>query len=557
MEGKIVQNIGQKRIRMELHVLFTILIIFTFLLLFVLFPLLKVAFFSIVDENGKISLKVLQEVLMKKYYINALINSFKLALVVATISTIIGYLLAFSLTKVDIPFKNFFRNLAIIPIISPPFVLALAMIFLFGRQGLITRQLLGIKDFSVYGFKSLVVVQALTGIPIAFLTISAMLENMDPAVEDAAMCLGAEKSTIFRTVILPLSASGITSAFILVMVESLTDFANPVILGGDFSVLSVLIYTEVTSFFNLRTASVLSLTLLIPSILLFVLQRYYISKKSYITISGKPSYQKELIRDKGMILAFFSFCVLFALVVFVLYGVVIFGSFTKVWGVDLTFTFKHYKDALIMGFESLRNSLELSLISALIGSFLGLVIAYLTIRKHFFGKKFMEALSLLTFAVPGTVIGVGYVLAFNQPPISLTGTALILIIALLFRNIPVAVESGISILYQIDPNIEEASTALGANSFATFRSVTLPLLKSALFSGMVYEFVRAMTAVSSIIFLVSARWQLVTVSIMAQVEQADFGTASAQVTIMLIIILIAISLMGFSIGRLGRGEYGI
>jgi len=547
----------KRKVKVDALILLTVVIVFAFLILFVLFPLIKVAISSIVDDQGKLSLEGIREVFSKGYYATALINSFRLALIVAAISTIIGYIIAFAVTRVEIPLKGFFRNLTIIPIISPPFVLALAMIFLFGRQGLITRQLLGIKDSNIYGLKSLVVVQALTGVPIAFLTISAMLENMDPAVEDAAMSLGAGRLHIFRTVTLPLSVSGIASAFILVMIESLTDFANPVILGGNYNVLSVQIYSEVTSFFNLRVAAILSMALLLPSLILFIVQRYYISQRSYVTISGKPSYQGKQIKDKGIVNILFAFCLLFALIVVGLYGVVIFGSFTKVWGVNLSLTLKHYKEALTMGFGSLKNSFEISLVSAPIGSLLGLIIAFLTIRKSFFGRKFMEALSLLTFAVPGTVIGIGYVLAFNKPPISINGTALILIIALLFRNIPVAVESGVSILYQIDPNIEEASTALGANSFTTFRKITLPLLKSALFSGMVYEFVRAMTAVSSIIFLVSARWQLVTVSIMEQVEQANFGTASAQVTIMLIIILLAIALMGFSIGRFGRGEYGL
>lgn len=539
-----------KRVKFDPLVLATIILVFIFLILFVMYPLIKVVVQSVINNQGKVSIEGIREILRNKYYFVCLFNSFRLAVTVAVISTIVGYILAFAMTKVNIPLKGVFKNLVIIPMISPPFILALSMIFLFGRQGVITRQLLGIRDFSIFGLKGLVAAETIEGIPIAFLSISAMLENMDPAVEDAAVSLGAERLHVFRTVTLPLSLSGLASAFLLVMIESLTDFGNPIVLGGNYNVLSVSIYSEMTNFYNLTSASILSLMLLIPTILLFIIQRYYISRRSYITVTGKPSYQGKLIMDKQTVKIFFTFCALFAAIIVTLFGIVIFGSFTNTWGVNLSLTLKHYKYAFALGFDSLKNSLEISLISAIVGGLLGVIIAFLIIRESFFGKKIMESLTLLTYTIPGIVVGVGYVLAFNKPPISINGTGLILFIALLFRNIPVAVESGISTLLQIDPSIEDASTTLGASAFTTFRKITLPLLSSPLLSGMIYEFVRAMTATSSVILLVSARWMLMPVVMYSNIEAGDFATASAQVTVMLVIILVVIY-VGRSLAKRG------
>lgn len=529
-----------------------IISIFICLFLFILFPLLKVVYFSITNEQGHLSFTDLTSIFSNKFYIATFNNSIKLGLITAILSTIIGYIFAFSITRTTIPLKGFFKTIATLPIISPPFVLSLSVIFLLGRQGIITKGILGLQDVNIYGLKSLVLVQTLSSFPIAYLTLSGILDAIDPAVEDAARNLGSTRWHTFWTVTLPLSFPGIASAFLLVLVNSLQDFSNPMVLGGNFTTLAVQAYMEITGSYDLKVGSILAVTLLIPSMTAFLLQKYWISRKSFVTVSGKPSYERKQLDNPKSVATMFSVCILFTAVVLLFYGTVVYGSFVKIWGVNHNFTLDNYRFVFNLGFEPLKNSIQLALTAAPIGGILGMIIAFLVVRKRFFGRKLMEAVSLMTFAVPGTIVGIGYILAFNKAPLALNGTALLIVIAFIFRNMPVAIESGTSTLQQIDPCIEEASTNLGAGSFTTFRRVTLPLIKSAFFSGLVYEFVRAMTAVSAVIFIMSARWNLVTIAILSHVQLSKYGSASAYVVILIVFIVVVIKIMEYLINLMGR-----
>ncbi|WP_197470696.1 ABC transporter permease [Anaerosporomusa subterranea] len=522
----------------------------------VLWPLLLVLKVSLTNDQGVFSLSGLTTIFQNAFYLETLWNSLKLGAVTAIASTLIGYIFAYAITRTTMPLKGFFRMIATLPIISPPFVLSLSVIFLFGRQGLIVNNLLGLQDFDVYGLPSLALVQILSSFPIAYLTLAGILETIDPAVEDAAYNLGAKRGYIFRTVTLPLSLPGIASAILLVFVNSLQDFGNPMVLGGNFSTLAVQAYLEITGSYNLQVGSILAVTLLVPSLIAFFLQRYWLGKKCYVTVSGKPSYERKLISDVLIVRTLFALCLFFTASVLLFYGTVLYGSFVKIWGVNHTLTLDNYRFVLDLGFDPLKNSLYLSLIATPVGGILGMIIAFLVVRKRFLGRRAMESISLFTFAVPGTIVGIGYILAFNEPPLALNGTAALIIIAFLFRNMPVAIESGTSALLQIDPCIEEASTSLGAGSFTTFRRITLPLIKSAFFSGLVYEFVRAMTAVSAVIFLISAQWNLVTIAILSHVQLSRYSSAAAYVMILIVFIIAAIKALEYLVGLMGRKNYG-
>lgn len=248
--------------------------------------------------------------------------------------------------------------MATLPIISPPFVLSLSIIFLFGRKGLITNGLLGITDFNVYGLHSLILVQALSFFPVAYLTLSGILQAIDPSVEDAALNLGASRWKIFRTVTLPLSLPGIISGLLLVFIQSLQDFSNPAVIGGGYPTLGVEAYRVITGMYELKTGAILAIMLLMPSLIAFLLQKYWVSGKSYVTVTGKPSQVRAKISEKKHIIyPLLGICMVFCSVIILFYGTVLWGAFVKVWGVDSSFSLDHFKYVISTGLKPLKKML--------------------------------------------------------------------------------------------------------------------------------------------------------------------------------------------------------
>ena len=520
------------------------------LLLFVVYPLLKVLIFSLTDADGNFSLANLTTILTTSRYLAVFGRTMLLGVIVAVIATFIGYIFAYTITRTNVPCKKFLKTIATLPILSPPFILSLSIIFLFGKQGFITKTLLGITGNNVYGMGSLVVVQVMSFFPIAYLTLSGILSSIDASVEDAACNMGASRWHTFWTVTFPLSLPGIISGCLLVFIQSLEDFSNPATIGGEFSTLSIEVYQIITGSYDMQKGSVLALLLLLPAVTAYLFNKYWVSKKSFVTVTGKPTQARKLIDEAHIKWPLFAFCMVVAAVILLFYGTVIFGSFVRTWGYDYSLTLDQYRKALAYGWDSLKNSMILGLISAVIGGLLGMIIAYITAKRNYYGKRFIEVSSVLMFAVPGTVLGISYVLAFNTKPLVLTGTALILIIVFTFRNMPVAIESGTTTLLQIDNSIEEASTILGADTGYSFRRITLPMLRNAFFSGIVYSFTKAITAVSAVIFLVSARWNLVTSKIYSLFDQAKYSQAAAFVTMLVLILLVFIGIFNGIINML-------
>ena len=520
------------------------------LLLFVVYPLLKILIFSLTDADGNFSLENLKTILTTSRYLAVFGRTMLLGVIVAVIATFIGYVFAYTITRTNVPCKGFLKTIATLPILSPPFILSLSIIFLFGKQGFITKTLLGITGNNVYGMGSLVVVQVMSFFPIAYLTLSGILSSIDASVEDAACNMGASRWHTFWTVTFPLSLPGIISGCLLVFIQSLEDFSNPATIGGEFSTLSIEVYQIITGSYDMQKGSVLALLLLLPAVTAYLFNKYWVSKKSFVTVTGKPTQARKMIDEGHIKWPLFAFCMVVAAVILLFYGTVIFGSFVRTWGYDYSLTLDQYRKALAYGWDSLKNSMILGLISAVIGGLLGMIIAYITAKRNYYGKRFIEVSSVLMFAVPGTVLGISYVLAFNTKPLVLTGTALILIIVFTFRNMPVAIESGTTTLLQIDNSIEEASTILGADTGYSFRRITLPMLRNAFFSGIVYSFTKAITAVSAVIFLVSARWNLVTSKIYSLFDQAKYSQAAAFVTMLVLILLVFIGIFNGIINML-------
>lgn len=540
--ARMAKQNGTKSILRQPVLLVAVILTILLLLLFVVYPLAKVLIFSLTDADGGFSLENLISIITTSRYLKVFGRTLLLGLIVAVLATFIGYIFAYTVTRTNVPMKGFLKLIATLPILSPPFVLSLSVIFLFGKQGLITKGIFGIGDNDVYGMLSLIVVQTMSFFPIAYLTLSGILESIDASVEDAACNMGANRWKTFWTVTLPLSLPGIISGALLVFIQSLEDFSNPATIGGSYTTLSIEVYNIITGTYDLRKGSVLAILLLVPALTAFLLNKYWVNKKSFVTVTGKPTQARKMINEPHIKWPLFIFCILVAAVVLLFYGTVIYGSFVKTWGVDFSLTLEQYQRALRFGLDSLWTSMILAVISAIIGGLLGMIIAYITAKRNYYGKRFIEVSSVLMFAVPGTVLGISYILGFNTPPLLLTGTAAILVIVFVFRNMPVAIESGTTTLLQIDNSIEEASTILGADSGYSFRRITLPLLRNSFFSGIVYSFTKAITAVSAVIFLVSPSWMLVTSKIYGLFDLAKFGQAAAFVTIMIVILLVFIGI---------------
>ncbi|APT75479.1 ABC transporter permease [Marinitoga sp. 1137] len=521
---------------------FIILGLFVIVGIFTAYPLFEAVRLTFI-KNGEFSMEIWKKILTTDQYLKAFWGSIKLGISTATLSTLIGFLFAFTLTRTSIKGKKFFSTMATLPVISPPFSLTLSILLLFGNNGLITKKILHLQNFSIYGLTGLTLVQTMGMFPIAYLTMAGILHAIDSTLEDAALDLNASKLKTFLTVTLPLSVPGILSAWLLVFTNSLADFANPLILSGNYRVLSVEAYLEVTGMNRLGNGAALSLLLLMPTITAFLVQRFWVSKKSFVTVTGKPSPRITELVSKPVKVTLVTLMVLIVVFLISLYGTIVAGCFVKNWGIDYTFTLENIKEALQRGKDAITDTVTLATIATPLAGILAMLTALILVRKNFKGKRIFEILIMAPFAIPGTLIGISYILAFNKPPLILVGTGAIIVINYVIRELPVGVEGGVAALRQIDPSIEEAAQDLGADVPTVFKTIVLPLLRPAFISSLSYTFVRSMTAVSAVIFLISAKWYHITVLIYNFSENLRFGLASVLATTLIIIVLIAFGLM--------------
>lgn len=527
-----------------------IVTVLTIVTMFIVFPLANILKESFIYE-GQVSTHHYTEIFRLSYNAEIIYNTLKLGITVSLLSTIIGFAFAYASAYVKIKLKGLVNAIAILPIISPPFVIGLSAILLFGRIGLISKGIFGMQNAEIYGFRGLVLVQVLTFFPVAYLVLVGLLHQIDPSVEEAARDLGASRWKVFSTVTLPLMAPGIANATLLVFIQSVADFGNPMVIGGNYTTMAVQIYMQGIGSLDMSGATALAICLLLISVSAFLTQKFYIGKKSYVTVTGKVSRQRELIDEPIIVNILTAFVTVVSIFVGMMYILIPIGSFIKLWGVDYSLTLKHYKYVFDIGFKPVVDTLSLALIATPLTGLLSMVIAFLVIRKKFIGRAYIDFTTMLSIAIPGTVIGLGYVITYNKPPIVLTGTGIILVIAFIMRSMPVGIRSGMASLQQIDPSIEEAANVLGASSRKVFTSVTLPMIRPAFFSGLVYAFARSMTLVSTIIFLVSARYSLLTVTTMSQIDQGRIGVASVYSTILIIIVGSMIWLMRVGLDRMG------
>jgi len=514
-------------------------------LLFIAYPLLKV--FSSCTASGFIHF------FKAPYFMRPFFNSCCLGAGVATVGTIVGFVLAYAVERAKVPFFRVFDLIGTIPVIAPPFIVAISSIMLFGRNGFVVRRFLeGHEFFSVYGFWGLLITETLAYFPTAFLVLKGTLSAIHPTFEEASRSMGAGRARTFWKITAPLCLPGILSSFLLLFIESLADFGNPIILSGGYQVLSVQAYLQITAVYDMGGGAVMAIMLLLPSLIAYVVQKYIVGQRSFVTVAGKvPRSTRK--SGKTTILCLELFCLLLVAVILLCYGMILIGAFVRLWGVDYSFVFDNFIKGLQMGSQYIWGSMILAGVSAPITGILGIIIAYLVTRKKFLGRKVLEFTSMLAFAVPGTVIGIGYIMAFNEPhwfmPWALQGTFWIILFLFVFRNMPVGLQAATAGLAQIDVTIEEAARTLGAGNFILFKKIIFPLLAPAFFSGLIYSFVRAMTQISAVIFVVSGKWNLFTVFLLGLVENGELSIAAAMSVVLVVIVLLMMGFLKFVIHR--------
>lgn len=537
------------------------------LLLFVAYPVCNMLLASLYSNDGRVSLASLAERLFtERVWGGACLvtrdqpcgvawNTLFLAVFSSFGTVLMGTMIALLSERGGERLRKPLNILALLPIITPPFVLGLGLILLFGRAGLFNQFLswaFGINPTRwLYGVFGVMLAQLFAFTPISFMIMRGAVSGISPSLEEAAQTLRASRMRTFLSVTLPLLKPALANAFLVTFIESITDFGNPIVVGGQFSVLSTEIYFAIVGAqFDQGTAAGLSLVLTLFALTAYFLQRHMLGNRNFTTLTGKgdAGMPMQLPRKVHLLCQWIALpWILFTVVV---YGFAFSGGLVKTWGRDYSFTLDHFVRAFRIGtgssgiefsgvaWDSLWNSIRLAAMAAPACAAIGLLIAWLLARNSFRGQRVFEFAALLAFAIPGTVLGISYVISFNVPPFELTGTALIIVLCFVVRSLPVGVRAGSAAFKQLDRSLDEASTMLRASTFTTLRRVVFPLLKPALSTALVYSFVRSMTTVSAVIFLVNAENELSTTYIIRQIGNGDYGVALAYCTALIVLMSI-------------------
>ncbi len=570
------------------------------LLLFVALPVGKSLIGAFLDEAGSLSATALADRLAQErvWGLNCLVggvrcgvawNTLFLALLTATGTTLMGTLIALYAERGNRRLTKPLNVLALLPIITPPFVVGLGLNLLFGRAGLVNQGLewaFGIPPTRwFYGLFGVWLAQMFAFTPIAFMIMRGVVQGISPGMEEAALTLRASRLETFTTVTLPLMKPGLANAFLVGFIESMADFGNPIVVGGQFAVLSTdIFFAIVGAQYDQGRAASLALILTGFALTVFFIQQRVLGKTSYTTLSGKGDAGLVMPLPDGVRKLCLGIAGPWLMVTVAVYGFAFAGGFVHTWGRDYTPTLAHFRTAFDLqwgagsgagsgaglgaglgasglvwagtAWNSLFTTVKLAAIAAPICASIGLLISWLLARTRFAGQRLFEFSALLAFAIPGTVLGVSYVLAFNVPPFELTGTGIIIVLCFVFRSLPVGVRAGTASFKQLDKSLDEASAMLRAGTATTLRRVVLPLLKPALAAALVCSFVRSMTTVSAVIFLVTAENELATTYIIGRVGNGDYGVALAYCTVLIVLMSAATALIQFLAGerRLGRRQ---
>jgi iron(III) transport system permease protein len=477
-------------------------------------------------------------------------NSLIMMVISTLTATASGIVFAFAATRSDVPGRRFFQTIALLPLFAPPFMIAFAYILMFGRQGLITHTLFRLSA-NIFGWHGLWLVQTVAFFPLAMLIIVGVLESVNPSLEHAARNLGADEWTVLRTISFVLARPGIAGAALIVAISVLADFGNAVVIAGGFPLLATEAWYRMEGMGDLKGSALVVAVLIVPTTILFMLERYWVSRRAYVTVTGRGSRIEHPPTHPVFKWTVVGFCSLMTVMILLVYIGVIAGAFTTVWGRNWAPTLAHWRLAMDR-LDSLWASVKIGMLAGVITGAVSVAVAFITSRSLPL-RQALDFLAVLPGALPGVFVGVGYVLAFNKPPIELAGTIWILALALAFWHLPMGYQAAVATLKQIERSIEEAAMNLGATGLRVLWDVYLPLLRRAFLGAFTVSFIRAVTNVSIVVFLVAPGNIVATFAILNMIGNGIWGAAAALTTMLLLLTLAAVALAQAGVGRAVRG----
>lgn len=471
----------RKKLRWDIWLGITICAFALFILFFV-FPVYKIFVHSMYDaETKQFTLQAFKDFFERSYYTSTVWNSLKVTSLVTILAAILGTALAYVMNTVKIKGKAIVEIIVIIVVLSPPFIGAYSWILLLGRSGVISKfinNVFGIEFNGIYGFAGILLVLTLKLFPLIYLFVSGALKNIDHSLNEAAQNLGSVGLHRIIKIVVPLILPTILAGSLLVFMRALADFGTPMLIGEGYRTLPVLIYTSFVSDMggDAAFAAAISVIVVVITTLIFLVQKYIANRKTIEMSALHPMEPVKVTGARNVISHIFVYLVAFLAAIPQM--VVIFTSFLNTKGRIFTsgFSFNSYIDAFSKLGSSVTNTYLFSFTAILIILIIGTLIAYVSVRKRNFLTDTLDTLTMIPYIIPGSVLGIALLMAFNKPPILLSGTAFIIITVYVIRRLPYTIRSSAAIVKQINPNVEEASQSLGASPFKTFRKVTLPMM---------------------------------------------------------------------------------
>lgn len=513
------------------------------LVLFIVTPIVYVLIRSFGGAGG-FTLEYYQNFFARPYYYRALTNSLTLATTVTIIVVTFCFMYAYIVARLPKGFTStVMRSIALLPLLAPPFIFSISLITLGGRRGIISQALASMFgiEFSIYGWTGVILAQCIGLFPLGFMMLENVLRSMDLNLEEASADMGAGQWRTLFSVTIPLMMPGIMKAALLVFIKSIADFATPMVIGRGLPFLATDAYLLVVGQHNMEMAAVLATFLIMPTMIIFFIQNYILTDKTRTTIGSQSGGTAQIRMDPLMKGIFTVGSLLSILLIVSAFGIVFWSAFVVIPGVNNTFTLAHFSTRT--GLTALVTSLKIASSAALLVAFMAVIQAYLNIRLKVPGSKLMEYIALFGMGVPGTVIGIGFILTFNQQPLKLTGTMFIIVMAIMCQYLGVSLEAGISKLHQIGPSMEEASWDMGASKAMTFFRIILPLMGSSFLYGLIFTFMSAMTTISAIIFLVYPGTTLAAVYILQVAEQGAIARAAAMSVVLITIVALSLFIL--------------
>uniref|UniRef100_UPI003F4B8481 ABC transporter permease n=1 Tax=Brachyspira catarrhinii TaxID=2528966 RepID=UPI003F4B8481 len=533
-----------KRLKIDFWTYITLIIAVIFAL-FLVYPLFSLFISSFKDpETGAWTLDNFLRFFSRKYYYQALVNSFSVTICVTILAIVIGTPMAYFMSVYKIKGKTFLEILIIISMMSPAFIGAYSWILLLGRSGVVTKFFagFGISTPTIYGFGGILLVFTLKLYPFIFMYVSGALSKIDVSLMEAAESLGCSPFKKVVTIAMPLITPTILAGSLLVFMNALADFGTPMLIGEGYRTMPTMIYSEFVSEVGGNanfSASMASIMVFITA-MMFIAQKYFVNKKSFTMSSMNPIKPKEIKGVMSVLVHIFIYFIVFLSIIPQL--TVIYTSFLKTNRAIFVkgFSLNSYISIFSSLGTSIKNTYLYGIITIFIIVILGMFIAYISIRRKNILTSVIDTITMFPYIIPGSVLGITLLLAFNKPPIILSGTSMIIIMSLVIRRMPYTLRSSSAILYQISPSMEEASISLGASQVKTFFKITAMMMLPGVISGAILSWITVINELSSSVILYTGKSRTMAVSIYQEVIRASYGTAAALSTILTLSTIISL-----------------